>query len=250
MTDDYADLAQAAARRTVPVPEAVITELRRLRAEMDARFARLHGDAPAPHAPLVLLYDETHDAFELPIDPATRDAVAGALAKGSRVNMRPIPADLPDAAPVLGRVRAAADTIRVNSERRQAEADQRRRAVEQAKHEKEAAEAVTAAVLAWRNLFRPDADAPPLQWRGYPSTNERRGLGRPLAVAHLGQNVFVLYEPGRDGGHLYTLAPCPCAANRYRADTLHSAATLSHVLDQILGEAPECAETCARWNNL
>jgi hypothetical protein len=240
---DCTEPTEGASRRSIPVPEPVIAELRRLRAAADARFAR-HGGATAD-APLVLVYDEAHGAFELPVDPAARAAFAEAARIGSRARMRPVAANVPDTAPVLDQVRAADDAMRMRVEREHAEAEHRRREQQRAERRREITETVAAAETAWHNLFRPDAQAPELAWKSYPSTLDQPGGKGPLAVAHLGEGVFVHAEPSVRGGALSVLAPCACGPNRYRRDPVRSAAQLSRVLDQILGETPECAETCA-----
>jgi hypothetical protein len=246
MHDDHTDTAPL---RTIPVPEAVISELRRLRAEADERFAVLFNDT-ARHAPLILVYDETRDLFDLPIDPDARTRAAEILAYPDNVAMRPVAPSAPETAPVLEKVRAAADALRIQAERASAEAGARRQTEAEQAREREVAATVADAELAWGNLFRPAGRAPTLAWRGYSSTYYRPGGTGPLAVAHLGQGVFVLYETGHRATHLYTLAACSCSlgVSRYRTDTLYSAATLSRALDQILGEAPECADTCAAGN--
>jgi hypothetical protein len=77
-------------------------------------------------------------------------------------------------------------------------------------------------------------------WQGRPSEPYLNGGTGPLAFAHLGCSVFVLYEPGR----LRLLSACVHNPDRYHAYPLVSADGLAQLLDEVIGPALTCDENC------
>jgi hypothetical protein len=123
------------------------------------------------------------------------------------------------------------------------------------------AEAEQWAQTAWHEQFHDhrygdvgEQSAPPLAWKGYVE-HDADSAWRRCAVAYLGQGVFLVHscqpQPvpwhGPDAllDHFEVVAPCACGPNRYRSDPVARLADLAAVLDQILGDPPVCAGSCA-----
>jgi hypothetical protein len=123
------------------------------------------------------------------------------------------------------------------------------------------AEAELEAQAAWHGQFHDhryggvgEHSAPPLAWKGYVDLGADDDWGR-CAVAHLGRGVFLVHSyrpqpppwPGPDVllDRFEVVAPCACAANRYRSDPVSWPGDLAGVLDQTLGEPAVCAGSCA-----
>lgn len=69
--------------RETPVPEGVIAQLRRRRAQFDAHI----GQHPAPEAPLTVLIDETQAYVRQPVSPEAKALAAEILAKAPCVTV-------------------------------------------------------------------------------------------------------------------------------------------------------------------
>jgi hypothetical protein len=106
-----------------------------------------------------------------------------------------------------------------------------------------AAAIVARAEAAWALMMDPPCPTlvcPTLVWQGLACAPYLNGATGPLAFAHLGCQVFALYEPGR----LHLLSECVHNPGSYHAYPLDSADTLAHLLDVIIGPALTCNENC------